>query len=584
MRKILSKNSSCRLSRWLAAGLALIGLSAWASPVDRQFVDPDPLPRIALSQNVLYQIMASEIAIQKSMPGTAYQTFMDTARQTQDPRLAQRAYSIAQSLSAFPEALEAANLWLKCAPNSFAAEQARIFTLARMGRLTQTELDDFAQLRKFARNDAKKHRSLLENFVRQVALSPLAPAQAIALIENNLGSVKPSGTIALALSELYRKNRQTDIALLLAKKAYQDLPERASALLQYADLAYTSNPPKVIEQIEDFVKKRPHDAEALMGLAKAYAKFGDAKKAIKTVKELESIAGNNPAVLFLLAGITQAVKDPDQTQRLLKAFEKAAEHQPAYAERLAQARNTLGWLALDKNAYEEALSYGKLIQELPAYQQQARFMQAQALYHLGQYPQSIKLLKQLEKKNPDLQVLMLLASAHAQLQQWKTTHQYWEKALKLQPQNKHVLYQTGIYAGLAGKVSRAQTLLRQGIQQYPTEPHFYNSLGYLYVQHQIKNKEAEQLIRTALKLEPNSPIIQDSMGWWYFMNQQYEQAEIYLSMAAKSSQETEIWLHLIELYLKQGKKGKAEQYLLQLKDFCQEPAMLEAFLKRWNLK
>lgn len=583
MRKMFTKKSSYSVHRWLFTCLCAISFSAWATPAESVFVDPDPLPNVTLSQNVLFQIMASEIALQKAQPGTAYQTLLDTARQTKDPRLAQRAFAIADSLLAFPEALQATQVWLQCAPNSFAAEQARIFTLARMGQLSESDLTRFEQLRKFARKNEKKHRELLENFARQIALSPLSPSQAITLIESHLGKNKPDGQIALALSELYRKNHQNDIALLLAQKAYQDLPANAKALLQYADLAYARNPKNVIEEIEKFVHKHPHNTEALLGLAKAYTKFGNFDQAVKTALEIETMAGNNPDILFLLATITQAANNQIQTQRLLKAFELNVKNNPAYTKQLYQAQNSLGWLALERKQYQDALKYANLLKNEPKYVDQVNLLKAHAYFRLEQFEQSISILKKIEKKHSNSEVLTLLASAYSNLGNWKKSHAYWEKVLKLNPNNKQVLYQTGIYAELAGKFSRAQALFRLGIEKYPSEANFYNSLGYLFLQHEIKLNEAGQLIQTALKLEPHNPMIQDSMGWWYFMNRQYEQAEVYLSMAVKTSKETEIWLHLIELYLTQNKTSQAQQYFDELKKFSAEQEQLNTFKKHWHL-
>ena len=65
------------------------------------------LPNVELSGQLLYQIIASEIALQRNEPALAYQTYMQMARSTKDPRLAQRAFQIADAVHAFADAQKA---------------------------------------------------------------------------------------------------------------------------------------------------------------------------------------------------------------------------------------------------------------------------------------------------------------------------------------------------------------------------------------------------------------------------------------------------------------------------------------------
>ena len=48
------------------------------------------LPNVELTGDLLYKIMASEFALRRNDPATAFQTYMHIARMTKDPRLAQR--------------------------------------------------------------------------------------------------------------------------------------------------------------------------------------------------------------------------------------------------------------------------------------------------------------------------------------------------------------------------------------------------------------------------------------------------------------------------------------------------------------
>ncbi len=63
------------------------------------------------SGEAVFEVLASEIALQRGEAGLAYSTYLDLARQLDDPRLAQRAMEIAIAAGAPDLALQAAQTW-----------------------------------------------------------------------------------------------------------------------------------------------------------------------------------------------------------------------------------------------------------------------------------------------------------------------------------------------------------------------------------------------------------------------------------------------------------------------------------------
>ena len=94
------------------------------------------LPNVELTGQLLYQIMASEIALQRNEPALAYQTYMQMARSTKDPRLAQRAFQIADAVHAFADAQKAGELWTELAPGNADAQLADLLAAIRTGQMT----------------------------------------------------------------------------------------------------------------------------------------------------------------------------------------------------------------------------------------------------------------------------------------------------------------------------------------------------------------------------------------------------------------------------------------------------------------
>jgi hypothetical protein len=112
-----------------AAGAAQTGASAPAAD----------LPSVRLSPEILFQILAADIAVQRGEFGAAWNTYMSLARQTRDPRLARRATETAFSARALGEATQSATLWRELAPQSAEAAQALEALWLNTGRLTEVE-------------------------------------------------------------------------------------------------------------------------------------------------------------------------------------------------------------------------------------------------------------------------------------------------------------------------------------------------------------------------------------------------------------------------------------------------------------
>jgi len=81
-----------------------------------------------LSAEQVFQVLASEIGLQRGEAGIAYQTYIGLARNTRDGRLAQRAMEIAIAANSPNLALEAARLWDELDPN----EAKKIFSTLLM--------------------------------------------------------------------------------------------------------------------------------------------------------------------------------------------------------------------------------------------------------------------------------------------------------------------------------------------------------------------------------------------------------------------------------------------------------------------
>jgi len=81
----------------------------------------------------VFEVLASEIALQRGDAGLAYNTYLEMARQYKDPRLAQRTMEIAITGGSPDLALQAAKTWDELSPSSDTKPKEVLITLLALG-------------------------------------------------------------------------------------------------------------------------------------------------------------------------------------------------------------------------------------------------------------------------------------------------------------------------------------------------------------------------------------------------------------------------------------------------------------------
>src|SRR5262252_4374149 len=102
-----------------------------AKPAPRQA----PLPQVELTEQILFKMMLAEVAVQRGQPQVAVPAYLELARETRDPRIAQRATEIAWNARFVSAALEAAGIWLQVDPESTQARQIVATLLVNQSKL-----------------------------------------------------------------------------------------------------------------------------------------------------------------------------------------------------------------------------------------------------------------------------------------------------------------------------------------------------------------------------------------------------------------------------------------------------------------
>lgn len=150
--------------------------------------------------------------------------------------------------------------------------------------------------------------------------------------------------------------------------------------------------------------------------------------------------------------------------------------------------------------------------------------------------------------------------------------------------NATILFQCAIMANELKRINEAEKYLLQAIELYPNEADFYNTLGYLWVENNVKIKQARPMIEKALSMEPNNAAYLDSMGWLLYREGNFKEAQQYLEKAVAILKDKEILLHLAEIYQLQGNTPQAMKILRDLLKQTPDDPAINSMMDRLNLR
>ena len=496
-----------------------------------------PLPNVELSEELLYRMMLAEVALQRGQPHIAVQTYLELARETRDPRVAQRATEVAWNARFSSAALEAAGIWLQVDPGSAQARQVIAALLVNQARIA----------------DAQPH---LEKWIATgrdtVGQSFLQLSTLLARHKDKPGVLKlmqalaqpyadvPEARLAVAQAAWNAENEQ--VALEEARAALKLKPDWEVAALFVAQVLQRRSNDDALRYLEGYLREQPKARDARLNYARLLVTNQNFPEARRQFELLVAEYPQNADVGMAVALLAMQANDFDAAETQLKRVLDLNYKDPDLA------RFYLGQLNEERKRFAEALKWyatvGQGEQFIPA---QSRY--AGILAKQGKLPEARRHLQEAGASNPQQRVQ--LTQAEAQL--LRDANAYQEafdvlgQALAKMPDYPDLLYDHAMAAEKVNRLDILEANLRQLIKIRPDHAHAYNALGYTLADRKQRIEEAYRLIETALKLAPDDPFIQDSMGWVLHRMGRNKEGLDYLQRAFKQRPDPEIAAHLGEV-------------------------------------
>ncbi|MDQ3196247.1 MAG: tetratricopeptide repeat protein [Pseudomonadota bacterium] len=536
--------------------------------------DGRALPANQLDEQTLYQFLLAEIAGQRGRFDLATRNYLEMARETRDPRLAQRAAEIAIFSRSPDAALEAAQIWIEAEPESVTAAQTIAALLVNSGNLEAAK----PHLQKLLNADAE---NLGQVFLQlNGLLAKHADKEAIVKLIQELGQPYPGvAEVEFAVAQAAYNAGKYDIALNRVRAASGLRPDWELAALFQGQILQRESDAAALAFFEQYLKTNPKAKEVRLNYARLLSREKQYAEAKAEFQRLTADHPNNPDVALAIGLLSMQLKDYDAAEAQLTRVLELQYREPDVV------RFYLGQVNEEAKRYDRARQWYASVNEGEQYLP-AQIRIAGLLAKRDKLSEARQYLHEIDTKNPQQRVQ--LVQAEAQLLREATAYQesydVLARALQKEPESPELLYDLAMAADKINRLDVLESNLRKLIELKPDYAHAYNALGYTLADRTDRVKEAIGFIETALELSPDDPFIMDSMGWAHYRKGNLDRSLEFLRRAYESRPDPEIAAHLGEVLWAQGKKAEAEKIWRETLKDNPENESLQAVLKKFALQ
>ncbi|MBV7582131.1 tetratricopeptide repeat protein [Pseudomonas sp. PDM33] len=501
----------------------------------------------SFSEDTLFSLLTAELAGQRNRFDIALANYVEQAKETRDPGVAERAFRIAEYLGADQEALDTSLIWAKAAPDNLDAQRAAAIQLARTGQYDESMVYmekvlngqgdthfDFLAL-SAAETDPDTRAGLLQSFDRLLKKYPDngqllfgkalllqqdgRPQEALHLLEDNSASKHDVAPLLLR-ARLLQSMKRSDEALPLLKAGIKEHPDDKRVHLAYARLLVEQN------RLEDakaefsaLVEQFPDDDDLRFSLALVCLEAQAWDEAKVYLQELVERDSHVDSAHFNLGRLAEEQKDPETALKEYALVGPGNDFLPA------QLRSTE--ILLDQKRYDDASRrLAETRDRQPDYAIQLYLIEAEGLSNRDQVDRAWSIIQQ---------------------------------GLKQFPDDLNLLYTRSMLAEKRNDLAQMEQDLRLIIQREPDNAMALNALGYTLADRTTRYSEARDLIQKAHSLNPDDPAILDSLGWVNYRLGNLSEAETYLRKALERFPDHEVAAHLGEVLWAQGKQSEARK-------------------------
>lgn len=509
------------------------------------------LPTVSLTSDILYRILAAEIAASRGHYDMASRTLLDLTRETSDPRLAKRAFQFSMAGRDLARALSAAREWAMLAPQDPEAAASSLALAASNGQTSGLASALTDRIEKAGdKEQAIAQASAIVNKMPDKRL-------ALEVLEKTLDDSLLALPVAhLALADAAWAALDADRALAEAQKAQALEPESEAAAQRVLEYGLKVDPDDAIAQTRAYLEKYPQDRKLQLMLVNRLLERRDFNTAIEQVQRMRQRAPEDFDLLYTEAEVNIRAERYEQARGLLNEYiniqtqrgQSIHDKASSAAADASDARLLLVQIAEKEGKLDEAIRQLDLIDD-SSLQYQAQVHKAVLQARQGDLAGAKKTIDALSPQDTHERTVaaLTMATIYREAGRTDTAVEILKKADQDIPNSTEIKYDLAMLSERQGNMEEFEALMKKVIELDPNNANAYNALGYTYADQDRLLDEAEDLLERALELDPDNPYILDSIGWYLYRRGDYEAAIEYLERSYAQLPSAEVAAHLGEV-------------------------------------
>ncbi|HLQ27068.1 MAG TPA: tetratricopeptide repeat protein [Acidiferrobacterales bacterium] len=507
-------------------------------------------PPVELTPQIMYDLLLGEIAGQRGYITLSVDMLTQAALKTRDPRLAERATSVALYAKHYAEALKTARLWVELQPENIESREALAEVLLELDH-PQEAKQQFARILSLSTNPDNLAQAYLKTAAVLARSQNRATGVEIMQELVQLHAEKPEAYFALA--HLAVRQGDLDKAQVSIDRALHLRPGwQEAAVFKARVLVSRKETQKVGTFYESFLKSYPQAAVLRLNYARYLV---DLRRWDAARAQFKHIADDNPRDADALYAVGLLALQGNQLDEAEKYLKLNLSVQPEND----QSRLYLGQIAEQRKNYAEAARWYEAV-ESGEYYFEAQMRLGAVFAKQGNVEAARHHLHGIQPESDQQRVQLVLSEDQILRdgKQYQESLKVLSSALTALPDDPDLLYARALVAEKLDMLDAHERDLRKLIQMDAKNVQALNALGYTLADRTNRFKEAFELIERALALKPDDPFIMDSMGWVHYRMGNTAEAVKFLKRALAIRSDAEISAHLGEVLWVTGDRAAAE--------------------------
>lgn len=508
-------------------------------------------PPRGITRENLYRLLVADLAGRQGDLATALRGYMETAAETRDPRVAERATRLALYAGENELALVAARRWLELMPDALEAHSiaARLYLRRSESALAAQHLERVIELTGEG-VEAGLHEAAA------LATRSSDPEAALAAMRR-LRERHPGHAVThYAIGDLAESLDDRETALSALDRALEIDPAYSEARVLRARIWLQSGEEqRALDDLQTARERFPQDRELALGTVRLLVAADRKKAARQAIQATFETWGDDSFAVHSLALLAMQIGAWDDARIYLERL-------LAMDERTSTAHYYLGRIAEQEADCTAALRHYIKVGR-GDHRFDAELRAAECMARLGRLDEARVHLDRLRNQYDEASARVRIVMTRARIEQVagnpSRALSVLSGAVENHPDNLDLRYTRALTAAEQDRFELSREDLEFILEQQPDNARALNALGYMLADRDQELQRARDMIERALEQNPEDAATIDSMGWVLYRQGHHDEALEYLRDAWQRDPDPEIAAHLGEVLWALGRHEQARE-------------------------